>query len=82
METKGETKVQLPGGTWRAVELVLYPDLNDCVRVGSTLARLAKSMMPQYRWWFKLGSPNRILRFEGAYGPPGAPELIMELVDW
>jgi len=81
VETKGETRVQLPGGAQRAIELVLYPDLNDFVRVGSTLARLAKPMMPQYHLWFEPGAPNRILRFEGPYGPPGAPELIMELID-
>lgn len=38
-------------------------------------------MMPQYHLWFEPGAPNRIVRFEGPYGPPGAPELIMELVD-
>ena len=48
VETKGETSVQLPGGTRRAIEMVLYPDLNDFVRVGSTVARLAKPLMPQY----------------------------------
>jgi len=55
------------------------PDLNDFVRVGSTVARLAKPLMPQYHLWFEPESPNRVLRFEGPYGPPGAPELIMEL---
>ena len=79
VETKGETRVQLPGGTKRALELVLYPDLNDFVRVGGTVARLAKPLMPQYHLWFETEAPNRIVRFEGPYGPPGAPELIMEL---
>jgi hypothetical protein len=79
VETKGETRIQLPGGTKRALELVLYPDLNDFVRVGGTVARLAKPLMPQYHLWFELEAPNRIVRFEGPYGPPGAPELIMEL---
>jgi hypothetical protein len=81
VETKGETDVDLPGGRKRAVEMVLYPDLNDFVRVGSTMARLARPLMPQYHLWFEPGPPNRIIRFEGPYGPPGAPELIMELVD-
>lgn len=79
VETKGETTVSLPGGTKKATELVLYPDLNDFVRVGSTVARLAKPLMPQYHLWFEREAPNRVLRFEGPYGPPGAPELIMEL---
>lgn len=81
VERKGETRVQLPGGTKTALELVLYPDLNDFVRVGSTVARLAKPLMPQYHLWFEPEAPNRVLRFEGPYGPPGAPELIMELVE-
>jgi hypothetical protein len=81
VETKGETQVHLPGGTKSAIEMVLYPDLNDFVRVGSMMARLAKPIMPQYHLWFEPGPPNRVLRFEGPYGPPGAPELIMELAD-
>ncbi len=81
VETKGETPVDLPGGKKRALELVLYPDLNDFVRVGGTVARLAKPLMPQYHLWFELDAPNRIVRFEGPYGPPGAPELIMELLE-
>ena len=31
VETKGATRVQLPGGTKQATEMVLYPDLNDFV---------------------------------------------------
>ena len=58
------------------------PDLNDFVRVGSAVARLAKPLMPQYHLWFEPNAPNRVLRFEGPYGPPGAPELIMEMVDY
>ncbi len=81
VETKGNTTVELPGGTRAALELVLYPDLNDFVRVGGTVARLAKPLMPQYHLWVETEAPNRVLRFEGPYGPPGAPELIMELVE-
>ena len=81
VETKGDSTVDLPGGSRKATELVLYPDLNDFVRVGSTIARLAKPLMPQYHLWFEHESPHRIVRFEGPYGPPGAPELIMELVE-
>lgn len=81
VETTGETEVQLPAGAKRAIEMLLYPDLNDFVRVGSTLARLAKPIMPKYYLWFEQEAPNRVLRFEGPYGPPGAPELIMELVE-
>lgn len=78
VETKGETELQLQGRRTRALEMVLFPDLNDFVRVGSTMARLAKPIMPKYHLWFDTEPPNVVLRFEGPYGPPGAPELIME----
>ncbi|MGB8330161.1 MAG: hypothetical protein WCE62_08520 [Polyangiales bacterium] len=55
VETKGETKVHLPAGIRTAVEMVLYPDLNDFVRVGPTMARLAKPIMPLYHLWFEPG---------------------------
>jgi hypothetical protein len=28
---------------------------------------------------FEAGSPNRLVRFERPYGPPGAPEIVLEL---
>ncbi|KPK17784.1 MAG: hypothetical protein AMJ62_00620 [Myxococcales bacterium SG8_38] len=80
VETKGETDLELGGRTTRALEMVLFPDLNDFVRVGSTMARLAKPIMPKYHLWFDPKAPNTVLRFEGPYGPPGAPELIMERI--
>ena len=81
VESKGETDLQLNGRKTKALEMVLFPDLNDFVRVGSTMARLAKPIMPKYHLWFDPQTPNTIMRFEGPYGPPGAPELIMERVD-
>jgi hypothetical protein len=56
---QGETNVRLPSGNKRAVEMVLYPDLNDFVRVGSTVARLMKPLMPQYHLWFEPGPTDR-----------------------
>lgn len=81
VETQGEKTVQLPGGPRKAIEMVIYPDLNDFVRVGSTMARLAKPIMPKYHLWCEDEAPYRLVRFEGPYGPPGAPELIMEIED-
>ena len=57
----------------------MYPDLNDWVPLGSMLTTLAKPLLPKYHMWFEEAAPHRVIRFEGAYGPPGAPELILEL---
>jgi hypothetical protein len=31
--------------------------------------------------WFEEAAPYRCLRFEGPYGPPGAPEVVLELAE-
>ena len=80
-EAKGEHEVRVPAGRFDAHEIVMYPDLNDWVKLGSVLTRLAKPFLPKYHMWFveRPGEPHRLVRFEGPYGPPGAPEIVLEL---
>lgn len=78
-ESGKRTRIDLPGGRVDAVECVMYPDLEDWVPIGATLATLAKPFVPKYRMWIEPHSPWTLLRFEGPYGPPGAPEFVIEL---
>ncbi|MFO0683913.1 MAG: hypothetical protein U0234_17805 [Sandaracinus sp.] len=78
-EVKRSASITVPAGTFRTHEVVMYPDLNDWVPLGSMLTTLAKPLLPKYHMWFEEAAPHRVIRFEGAYGPPGAPELILEL---
>lgn len=78
-EVKRSASITVPAGTFRTREVVMYPDLNDWVPLGSMLTTLAKPLLPKYHMWFEEAAPHRVIRFEGAYGPPGAPELILEL---
>ncbi len=78
--SKRSMKLDVPAGSFRAHEVVMYPDLNDWVPLGSVLTTLAKPLLPKYTMWFEDQVPHRVLRFEGAYGPPGAPEVVLELV--
>jgi hypothetical protein len=80
LESKAPSRVALPGGLRSAVEVIMYPDLNDWVPLGGVLTRLAKPFLPKYRMWYEPAAPHTLLRFEGPYGPPGAPELVLELV--
>lgn len=77
--SKRSVKLDVPAGSFRAHEVVMYPDLNDWVPLGSVLTTLAKPLLPKYHMWFEDQAPHRVLRFEGAYGPPGAPEVVLEL---
>ena len=74
-------EIHVPAGTYHAHEVVMYPDLNDWVKLGSVLTRLAKPFLPKYHMWFvpRPGGPHELIRFEGPYGPPGAPEIVLEL---
>jgi hypothetical protein len=79
VESGKRTRIDLPGGRADAIECVMYPDLNDWVPIGNTLSQLAKPFVPKYRMWLQPTSPFTLLRFEGPYGPPGAPEFVIEL---
>jgi hypothetical protein len=78
--SKGETSLRLPSGKVRAIKAIMYPDFNDWVRLGKVLNKLAYPFLPKYHMWFNPEPPHEVLRFEGPYGPPGAPEVVMELV--
>ena len=77
--SKRSVKVDVPAGSFRTHEVVMYPDLNDWIPLGSVLTTLAKPLLPKYTMWFEDERPHRVIRFEGAYGPPGAPEVVLEL---
>lgn len=78
-EWSGRHTITVPAGRFDTIELVMYPDLNDWVALGSMLNTLAKPFLPKYRMWFEATPARRVVRFEGPYGPPGAPEIILEL---
>ena len=79
---KKHAKVIVPAGTFEAVEVVMYPDINDWVKLGSVITKLIKPFLPKYHMWFQRAErgPHKLVRFEGSYGPPGAPEIVLELL--
>lgn len=79
VETVGRTTLELPVGKRDAIEAVMYPDLNDWVSLGTLITKLARPLLPKYRMWFDAAAPHGVLRFEGPYGPPGAPEIVLSL---
>jgi hypothetical protein len=79
VERDGKDTLSLPVGRREALKVIMYPDLNDWVPLGTVLTRLAKPFIPKYRMWFDATAPHRLVRFEGPYGPPGAPEIVLEL---
>lgn len=78
-ESKAGTVV-VGGVTHKALAVQMYPDFNDWVPLGGVLTKLTKPFLPRYYMWFAPES-RKVLRFEGPYGPPGAPEIVLELED-
>jgi len=72
-------QVTVPAGTLDCMEFMMYPDLNDWVHLGRVITRMIRPFLPKYRIWAAPEPPFHIIRFEGSYGPPGAPEIVMEL---
>ncbi|MCO4745254.1 MAG: hypothetical protein KC912_10740 [Proteobacteria bacterium] len=70
--------VKLHGQKRQAMAVQMYPDFNDWVPLGGLLTKLTKPLLPRYYMWFDPNT-NEVLRFEGPYGPPGAPEIVLEL---
>jgi len=78
-EWAGRHTLTVPAGRFETYEMVMYPDLNDWVSLGSVVNKLVKPFLPKYRMWFEASEARRVVRFEGSYGPPGAPEIVLEL---
>lgn len=79
---KKRDTVSVPAGKFETTEVVMYPDINDWVHLGGVVTKLIKPFLPKYHMWFArdANGPHRLVRFEGSYGPPGAPEIVLELL--
>jgi len=79
VEVEGKKSITIGGTSHDTIEVIMYPDLNDWIPMGAMVTRLVKPFVPKYRMWYARQAPNRLVRFEGPYGPPGAPEVVLEL---
>jgi len=79
---KHRVDVRVPAGKFETTEVVMYPDINDWVKLGGVVTKLIKPFLPKYHMWFSQRASGRheLVRFEGSYGPPGAPEIVLELL--
>jgi hypothetical protein len=78
-ESRGVSRIAVPAGQIEAREVIMYPDLNDWVKLPSIITKLSKPFLPKYHMWYEAEAPHKLVRFEGPYGPPGAPEILLEL---
>jgi hypothetical protein len=76
-EVSGKSTIDVGGRRMEAFDTILYPDLNDWVSLGAVATKIAKPLLPKYRMWYSVEAPHALLRFEGPYGPPGAPEVVL-----
>lgn len=78
----GKERIALSGvtGKVRAIKAIMYPDFNDWVPLPKVITKLTVPFVPKYHMWFAAEPPHEVLRFEGPYGPPGAPEISMTLL--
>jgi hypothetical protein len=80
VEVDGRKTLSIGGKSHDTVEVIMYPDLNDWIPMGAMITRLVKPFVPKYHMWYQRQAPHRLVRFEGPYGPPGAPEIVLETI--
>ncbi|MCO4763767.1 MAG: hypothetical protein KC502_19800 [Myxococcales bacterium] len=78
-EVRKRETITVPAGKFETASIWMYPDLNDWIALGGLITKLAKPLLPRYDFWIETAAPHRMVRFEGPYGPPGAPEVVLEL---
>ncbi|MFO0551139.1 MAG: hypothetical protein U0271_22300 [Polyangiaceae bacterium] len=78
-ESRGTSRIDVPAGSFATHEVIMYPDLNDWVSLPSIITKLSKPFVPKYHMWYETTAPHRLIAFEGPLGPPGAPELRLDL---
>ncbi len=79
VEVTGTRTVTVPAGRFEVTEVAMYPDLNDWVKLPRMVSELSRPLLPRYHMAYETRAPHRLVRFEGPHGPPGAPEVILEL---
>ena len=79
VEVDGKHTISIRGTSHETIEVIMYPDLNDWIPMGAMITRLVKPFVPKYRMWYARQPPYGLVRFEGPYGPPGAPEVVLEV---
>jgi len=82
LELEGEETVRVPAGEFECHRLRLRPDLDALFpRIGSLLRPLLSWLMEGESLWVTVARPWVVVKFEGKLGPPGAVELVAELVE-
>ncbi|HEX3771861.1 MAG TPA: hypothetical protein VHV30_13385, partial [Polyangiaceae bacterium] len=79
VEVEGRKTIHIGGTPHETIEVIMYPDLNDWIPMGAMITRMIKPFVPKYKMWYAREAPHRLVRFEGPYGPPGAPEVVLEI---
>jgi len=81
LELDGRETVRVPAGEFECDRLRLRPDLESLFPlIGSFLRPLLAWLMEGEVLWVTVAPPRVLVKFEGKLGPPGAVELVAELV--
>jgi len=77
---EGEELVKVPAGVFHCWKVRVDPDLKSIFKKWYWLARVLKSWVPSYYYWFSQEAPHVLVKFEGRFGPVGfSPIQVQEL---
>jgi hypothetical protein len=74
-------RIRIALGEFTCVKIRMVLDVQSVMPVGKILALLVQPFMPEFYFWLWEEEPYPVLKAEGALGPPGAPQMLMEVVE-
>lgn len=81
VSVKDKDRVTVPAGTFTCWRVEVTPDLKAIFQRWYWLARILKSWIPSYYYWFDQAPPHVLVKFEGRFGPVGfSPVQVQELI--
>lgn len=78
---EGEDLVKVPAGVFHCWKVRVDFDLKAIFKRWYWLARVLKTWVPSYYYWFSVEAPHVLVKFEGRFGPVGfSPVQVQELI--
>jgi hypothetical protein len=81
LKRMNKEQIKIALGEFPCVKIRMVADVQSVMPVGKILALLIQPFMPEFHFWIWEEKPYTVLRAEGALGPPGSPQMLMEVLE-
>ncbi len=80
IKTKKTKEITITAGTFNCYQIELFIDIGGFVNRGDYLNKIINPFLPDFIMYFDVNPPHYFVHYKGSVGPPGSPEVNMDLV--